>query len=55
MPDRPTDVELAVAVLAAITEARESGVPDERIIEMLSDIVRGCAWGVLKNSLALQS
>jgi hypothetical protein len=27
------------AILAAITEAREHGIPEERIIEMLAEIV----------------
>ena len=34
-----TDAELAEAILAAITEAREHGIPEERIIEMLAEIV----------------
>jgi hypothetical protein len=39
MSDNPTDTELANAILAAIDEARENGVPDVRIVEMLADIV----------------
>jgi hypothetical protein len=31
--------DLAAAILAAITEAREYGIPEERIIEMLAEIV----------------
>ena len=41
MTDNPTDTELARAILAAITEAREHGIPEERIVEMLADIVKG--------------
>jgi hypothetical protein len=41
MSDNKTDIELAEAILAAITEAREHGIPDERIIGMLADIVKG--------------
>ena len=46
MSDNPTDVELASAVLAAIAEAREHGVPEDRIIEMLADI-EGVARGAV--------
>jgi hypothetical protein len=41
MTDARTDTELAEAILAAIDEAREHGVSDERIVEMLVDIVNG--------------
>jgi hypothetical protein len=41
MTDTRTDTELAEAILAAIDEARQHGIPDERIVEMLADIVRG--------------
>jgi DNA-binding transcriptional regulator YhcF (GntR family) len=40
MSDNPSDTELAKAILAAIIEAREHGVPDERIVEMLAEIVK---------------
>ena len=39
MSNNPT--ELAKAILAAIDEAREHGVSDERSVEMLADIVKG--------------
>ena len=41
MTDTRTNTELAEAILAAIDEARERGVSDERIVEMLADIVKG--------------
>ena len=41
MSGNRTDADLAAAILAAIDEAREHGIPDERIIEMLADIVKG--------------
>jgi hypothetical protein len=41
MTHNPTDAELAEAILAAIPEAREHGVPENRILEMLADIVKG--------------
>ena len=40
MSNTHTGEELAEAILAAITEAREHGIPDERIIEMLAGIVK---------------
>ncbi len=46
MTDNPIDTELAAAILAAITEAREHGIPDERIIEMLAEIVKGLREGL---------
>ena len=46
MTDNPTDTELAEAILTAIAEAREHGVPEERIIEMLAEIVKGLREGL---------
>ena len=46
MTDPRIDEELAQAILAAITEAREHGVPEERIIEMLAEIVKGLREGL---------
>jgi hypothetical protein len=46
MTNDPTDTELAKAILAAITEAREHGVPEDRIVEMLADIVKGLREGL---------
>ena len=45
MTENRMDTELAEAILAAITEARDHGIPEERIIEMLAEIVKGCARG----------
>lgn len=41
MTDTRTDTELAEAILAAIDEARQHGIPEERIVEMLADVVEG--------------
>jgi len=46
MSDNKTDIELAEAILAAITEAREHGIPEERIIEMLAEIVKDLREGL---------
>jgi hypothetical protein len=46
MTDPRIDEELAEAILAAITEARENGIPEERIIEMLAEIVKGLREGL---------
>jgi hypothetical protein len=46
MGTNPTDTKLAEAIPAAIAEAREHGVPEERIIEMLADMVRGLREGL---------
>jgi hypothetical protein len=46
MTDNPTDIELAEAILVAIAEAREHGVPEDRIVEMLADIVKGLREGL---------
>jgi hypothetical protein len=43
MTDPRIDEELAEAILAAITEARENGIPEERIIEMLAESLGICA------------
>ena len=42
----PTDTELAEAILEAIAEARERGIPEDRIVEMLADIVKGLREGL---------
>jgi hypothetical protein len=49
MTDNPIDTVLASAILTAITEAREHGVPDERIIEMLAEIVQGLREGLKRD------
>lgn len=46
MTDNRTDIELAEAILFAIAEAREHGIPEERIIEMLAEIVKGLREGL---------
>ena len=46
MTNNRTDEELAQAILAAITEARENGIPEERIIEMLAEIVKDLREGL---------
>jgi hypothetical protein len=46
MTNNPTDAELAEATLAAIAEAREHGIPEDRIVEMLADIVKGLREGL---------
>jgi hypothetical protein len=50
MTDNPTDTELARAILAAITEAREHGVPDERIVELLAEIINGLREGLSQSA-----
>lgn len=49
MSDNPIDTALESAILAAITEAREHGVPDERIIKMLAEIVQGLREGLSRD------
>src|SRR5579872_2954558 len=44
--DNRTDIELAEAILAAIAEAREHGIPEERIVELLAEIVKGLREGL---------
>jgi hypothetical protein len=46
MTNTRTDAEIAEAILAAITEAREHGIPEERIIEMLAEIAKGLREGL---------
>ena len=46
MTDNRTDIELAEAILAAITEARAHDIPEERILEMLAEIVKGLREGL---------
>jgi hypothetical protein len=46
MTNTDTDAQLAEAILAAITEAREHGIPEERIIEMLAEIVKDLRKGI---------
>jgi hypothetical protein len=50
MTNNPTDTELVRAILAAITEAREHGVPDERIVELLAEIVNGLREGLSRST-----
>ena len=50
MTNNPTDTELVRAILAAITEAREHGVPDERIAELLAEIVNGLREGLSQST-----
>jgi DNA-binding transcriptional regulator YhcF (GntR family) len=46
MTGNRTDIELAEAILAAIAEAREHGISEERIVEMLAEIVKGLREGL---------